>query len=106
MLSVGFWIIFGLDICSTLLFLLQNEIKNIPMIVLGVLFFGVVIISVLLQIRKYKELHRLWIDYDVAKLIGDKAKALEAGRAFYKRKNGNLTIYDEQNLANELSTIK
>ena len=76
------------------------------MIVLGVLFIGVVIISVLLQIRKYKELHRLWIDYDVAKLTGDKTKALEAGRAFYKRKNGNLTIYDEQNLAKELSTIK
>jgi hypothetical protein len=76
------------------------------MIVFGVLIIGVVIGLVLLQIRKNKDLLRLWIDYDIAKLIGDKAKALEAGRAFYKRKNGNLTIYDEQNLAKELSTIK
>ena len=76
------------------------------MIVFGVLIIGVVIGLVLLQIRKNKDLLRLWIDYDVAKLTGDKAKALEAGRAFYKRKNGNLTIYDEQNLAKELSTIK
>jgi hypothetical protein len=76
------------------------------MIVFGVLIIGVVIVLVLLQIRKNKDLLRLWIDYDIAKLTGDKAKALEAGRAYYKRKNGNLTIYDEQNLSKELSTIK
>jgi len=80
--------------------------NNILIILVGVLIIGVVIISVLLHIRKNKDLLRLWIEYDVAKLTGDKAKALELGRAFYKRKKGNLTIYDEQNLANDLSAIK
>ena len=80
--------------------------NNFTIIILGVLIVGVIIIEVLLLIRKNKELVRLWTDYEIAKLSGDKEKALEAGRAFFKRKKGTLTIHDEQILESDLSTLK
>ncbi len=47
-------------------------------------------------------------DYKEALRGDDRAKALELGRAYYgsKRENGALTIYDEQALTNDLSTMK
>ncbi len=80
--------------------------NTFPIIILGVLIIGIIIIAVLLHIRKNKDLLRLWTDYEVAKMTGDKAKALEAGRAFYKRKKGTLTTNDEQILESDLSTLK
>jgi hypothetical protein len=62
--------------------------------------------SIFLLIRKNKDLLRLWIAYDIAKLTGDKEKALQAAKDFYKRKKGKLTIYDEQIIANDLNNLK
>ena len=80
--------------------------NNFPIIILGVLIIVAIIIEVLLLIRKNKDLLRLRTDYEVAKLTGDKAKALEVGKAFYKRKKGILTISDEQVLESDLRTLK
>ena len=45
--------------------------------------------------------------YDVAIRSGDKTQALKAGRAYYSfLRKGNLTIYDEQAMTNDLSTMK
>jgi len=63
-------------------------------------------VSIFLLIRKNKDLLRLWIAYDIAKLTGDKGKALQAAKEFYKRKKGKLTIYDEQIIANDLNNLK
>ena len=62
--------------------------------------------SIFLLIRKNKDLLRLWIAYDIAKLTGDKGKALQAAKEFYKRKKGKLTVYDEQIIANDLNNLK
>ena len=80
--------------------------NNFPIIILVVLIIVVTIIEVLLLIRKNRDLLKLWTDYEVAKLTGDKAKALETGRAFYKRKKGTVTIHDEQVLESDLRTLK
>ena len=46
--------------------------------------------------------------YDDALKSGDKALALEKGRAYYasKRESGKLTIYDEQAIQNDLSAMR
>ncbi|MEI6949746.1 hypothetical protein V9K67_21340 [Paraflavisolibacter sp. H34] len=45
-------------------------------------------------------------DYDQALRSGDKRAALEAGRRYYSLlRDGNLTVYDEQALANDLNTM-
>ena len=45
--------------------------------------------------------------YDKAIRDGNKALALELGRSYYsKLRGGNLSIYDEQAITNDLSTIK
>lgn len=51
---------------------------------------------------------KLESDYKEALSGNDRAKALELGRAYYgsKRDNDALTIYDEQALTNDLSTMK
>jgi flagellar biosynthesis/type III secretory pathway M-ring protein FliF/YscJ len=42
-----------------------------------------------------------------AKKSGDKAKALETGRAYYSfLRGGTLTIYDEQSLNNDIAVMK
>lgn len=44
--------------------------------------------------------------YRNALVAGDKQKALQAGRAYYKAKRGGrLTIYDEQAITNDLAAI-
>ena len=45
--------------------------------------------------------------YDIDLASGNKSKALSSGRAYYKAKRGNgqLTIYDEQAIANDLSAM-
>lgn len=54
-----------------------------------------------------KNVQRLRDAYDQAIASGDKSKALIAGRAYYSAmRKGNLSIYDEQALTNDLSTMK
>jgi len=80
--------------------------NHFPILILAVFIIGVFTIELLRIIRKNRELLRLYTEYDVAKLTGDKARAFEIGKAFYKRKNGTLTEHDEQVLETDLSTLK
>lgn len=72
--------------------------------------FGPVIIGMIIglmyYIKKTRDLYRLWIAYDMAKLSGEKVKAWEMGRAFYIRKKGKLTRYDEQIIASDLGIMR
>ena len=53
-----------------------------------------------------QEKKRLWSAYQLAIKSGNKRDALAAGRAYYaKARGGKLTIYDEQALTNDLSTM-
>jgi hypothetical protein len=53
-----------------------------------------------------EERKKLWSAYQQAMHSGDKAAALRAGRAYYaKLRGGRLTVYDEQALTNDLSTM-
>lgn len=72
---------------------------------LGVLIVAGVM-GILIFVQKNRDLFRLWVAYDSAKLSGDKAKAWELGRAFYIRKKGKLTSYDEEIIAGDLSNIR
>jgi hypothetical protein len=71
----------------------------------GPLIIGIVIVLIY-YIQKTRDLYRLWIAYDMAKLSGEKVKAWELGRAFFIRKKGKLTRNDEQIIASDLSIIK
>ncbi|GHV20689.1 hypothetical protein AGMMS49959_08580 [Planctomycetales bacterium] len=54
-----------------------------------------------------KEIQRLKDDYDDALRGADKQRALIAGRLYYQKlRGGNLTIYDESALNNDLATMK
>ena len=75
-------------------------------ILFGILIIGTLVLSVLLHIRKNQALARLWEAYNAARASGDREKALETGRAYYKRRRGKLSIYDEQAIANDLNTMK
>lgn len=68
----------------------------------------VFVIMVLFAISNQKQAEKLKADYDDALRGTDKRKALEAGRAYYSniRKGKTLTIYDEQAITNDLSTMK
>jgi hypothetical protein len=77
--------------------------KSDPLVIASVaLIISILGVSLMFYISKYKDLLRLWTAYDIAKLSGEKAKALEAGKAFYKRKKGKLTRNDEQAIAKDL----
>ena len=53
------------------------------------------------------EIAKIKNQYDKAIRDGNKALALELGRNYYsKLRGGNLSIYDEQAITNDLSTIK
>ncbi len=79
--------------------------SDLVVIVFGILIIGVLVVSVLLHIRKNKELESLWETYNAAKASGDRTKALETGRAYYKRRRGKLSMHDEQAIANDLSAM-
>ena len=80
--------------------------KNDPMIIaLVASIISILGVSLMLYINKYKDLLRLRTEYDIAKLSGDKSKALEAGKAFYRRKKGKLTMHDEQTIAKDLCIL-
>jgi hypothetical protein len=53
-----------------------------------------------------EEILRFKIEYEVALKSGDKKKALNFGRRYYSSlRDGNLTIYDETALTNDLATM-
>jgi hypothetical protein len=80
--------------------------KSDPLVIVSVaLIISILGVSLMLYISKYKDLLRLWTAYDIAKLSGDKPKALEAGKAFYKRKKGKLTMDDERAIAKDLRIV-
>jgi hypothetical protein len=60
-----------------------------------------------LRLRQERD-EKLESEYKAALRGSDRAKALELGRIYYgnKREGGALTIYDEQALTNDLSTMK
>ena len=80
--------------------------SDLIVIVFGILIIGILVLSVLLHIRKNKQLATLWEVYNAAKANGDRVKALEAGRAYYKRRRGKISVYDEQTIANDLSIMQ
>jgi hypothetical protein len=71
----------------------------------GPLIIGIAIV-VTYYVQKTRDLYRLWIEYDMAKLSGEKVKAWEIAKAFYIRKKGRLTRYDEQIIAIDLGIAK
>ncbi len=79
-----------------------------------VIVFIAVIILVMVGKRAYYELktrpQQIKLSkqlYDEALKSGDKRDALEKGRLYYSwMRNGDLTIYDEQAISNDLSTMK
>jgi len=79
--------------------------SDLIVMVFGILIIGILALSVLLHIRKNKALETLWEAYNAARASGDRVRALEAGRAYYRRRRGRLSMYDEQAIANELNTM-
>jgi hypothetical protein len=57
--------------------------------------------------NSYNKNEKLKAEYEEALKGNDKKVALEAGRKYYSslRGNGKLTIYDEQAITNDLSTM-
>lgn len=74
--------------------------------VLGVIAFIALITYSVIQTKKNQEI--LKKDFEEALKNYDKKAALEAGRKYYAsiRPGGKLTIYDEQALTNDISTMK
>ncbi len=79
--------------------------SDLVVIVFGMLIIAVLILYVLLHIRKNKELETLWEAYNAARASGDREKALKTGRAYYRRRRGRTSMYDEQAIANDLNTM-
>ncbi len=82
------------------------KINNVLLIAFEFSIIIFLAVSILLLIRKNKYLYRLWVAYDIARVTGDKEKAIEAAKAFYKRKKGKLTIYEEQIIASDIDNMK
>ncbi len=56
---------------------------------------------------KPKQIRTARSNYNTALKSGNKVDALNKGRAYYSLlRNGDLTIYDEQAITNDLSTMK
>jgi hypothetical protein len=71
-------------------------------------FIGIVIVLVIVgAFSSGSEEKKLKQAYDNALNGSDKKAALNAGRAYYsKLRKGKLTMYDEQALTNDISTMK
>jgi len=66
-----------------------------------------IIIGVLIAIGVIVNRNKLKSEYDEALSGTDKAKALKVGRAYYSAlRSGNLTIYDEQAITNDISAMR
>ncbi|HEX8355829.1 MAG TPA: hypothetical protein VF610_00370 [Segetibacter sp.] len=74
-------------------------------------FWAILLLSIIIyevnRRRRKALIAERWEVYKNALNSGNKQEALYAGRAYYAElRNGELTIYDEQAIANDLSTIK
>lgn len=66
-----------------------------------------VVIGVFIGLKIFQNRKKLKEEYDEALRGTDKKNALEAGRKYYRSlRGGNLTIYDEQAITNDLNTMK
>lgn len=76
-------------------------------VITTIIILGMVIVAFFNTKNKTKQLETLKQAYDRALKGPDKRAALEAGRAYYSslRKNKILSIYDEQAITNDLSTM-
>lgn len=74
---------------------------------LGFLLIAITVIPLVFFIKSYTTAQKKE-KYMAAIARGDKSAALILGREYYAsmRSNGKLTIYDEQAIANDLSTMK
>ncbi len=97
--------------------------SNTNIIILIVLLAGAYGFYEAMQAKKLKEsqkayiekLAQLKVEYENLLNSGNKSQALNAGRAYYswlrktakvmEGENGSLTIYDEQAITNDLSTM-
>jgi hypothetical protein len=69
-------------------------------VVVGIIYYFV-------NASNTEERKKLWTAYHLAIKSGDKRAALIAGRAYYaKKRGGKPTSYDEQSIANDLSTME
>jgi len=81
------------------------------MTTLIVIVLGVLVILMIVAFEVYKKGKQALVRekkeaYDKAIKEGDKQKAVIAGRAYYSElRGGSLSIYDEQAIANDISTI-
>lgn len=67
----------------------------------------IVIVSVFNGNKRKKQEAHLLADYQDALQSGDRNRALQAGRSYYGfLRKGKLTIYDEQAITNDLSTMR
>jgi hypothetical protein len=66
-----------------------------------------IVAAVVIAIGIIANRNRLKSEYEDALKGTDKVKALKAGRAYYSAlRSGKLTIYDEQAITNDISTMK
>lgn len=73
---------------------------------LGVLFILAIIYLIRGVNKNKKRIRQAKQQYDQAIQEGGRAKALQLGRLYYSMlRGGRLTIYDEQAITNDLSTI-
>ncbi|WP_338876925.1 hypothetical protein WBJ53_14815 [Spirosoma sp. SC4-14] len=69
-------------------------------------FLGIVALVILVNVQRGRKEAELKAIYDDALRSGNKSRALAAGRAYYSHlRKGKLTIYDEQAITNDLSTM-
>jgi hypothetical protein len=68
---------------------------------------AIIIIVMISASNSQKKIAALKLRYEESLKGNDKKSALNAGRAYYSalRKDKNLTIYDEQAITNDLSTM-
>lgn len=68
---------------------------------------AIIIFGVLVAIGVVVNRNKLKAEYDDALSGTNKSKALKAGRAYYSAlRSGNLTIYDEQAITNDISAMR
>ena len=75
---------------------------------IGFIIIIIIGVALLSNANNAKDLKNLKEQYDELLKGSDKRAALEAGRAYYSalRKPKALTIYDEQAISNDLTTMK
>lgn len=77
------------------------------MIVFALIFFAILLVAIMNGRSESRKLALLKTRYDQALKGTNRREALQAGRNYYSalRKGKTLTIYDEQAITNDLSTM-